>query len=59
MPTVPTDRRPPVPSLIPRLVSLARQLLWLSVGALVTSPVYAPVYARVTPRPKLSRRHRT
>lgn len=55
MPTVPTDRRSPVPSMIPRLVSLARQLLWLSVGALATSPVYA----RVTPRPKPRRQHRT
>jgi hypothetical protein len=54
MPTVPTDRRSPVPSMIPLLVSLARQLLWMSIGALVTSPVYA----RVMPRLKPSRRHR-
>jgi hypothetical protein len=53
MPTVPTDRRPSVRSLILLLVSFARRVLWTSIGALVTSPVHA----RAKPRPKPTRRH--
>lgn len=50
MPTVPSDRRPSVRSMILLLVSFARRILLMSVGALVTSPV--PVRAKPT------RRHR-
>jgi hypothetical protein len=54
MPTVPTDRRPSVQSIILLLVSFARRVLWTSIGALVTSPVPA----RAKPRPRSTRRHR-
>jgi hypothetical protein len=52
--TVPTDRKPPVLSMIPLLVSKALRLLWMAIGALVTSPVYA----RAKPRRRPGRRHR-
>jgi hypothetical protein len=54
MPTVPTDRRPSVQSMILLLVSFARRVLWTSIGALVTSPVHA----RAKSRPKPAGRHR-
>jgi hypothetical protein len=54
MPTVPTDGRPSVRSMILLLVSFAHQVLWTSIGALVMSPVHA----RAKPRPKPTRRQR-
>jgi hypothetical protein len=50
----PTDRKPGVPSVVLRVFSLARRLLWVSIGALAPRPV--PSRGKLLPRPTL--RHR-